>query len=121
MERTKKVETPVVGETRLRWRKTGGGSLRWHNKIIKPGEIFLAHAEDLPKAFMDSLVCLDPIEVQKEKKAVQEKVVAPPVLYKLEKDTKSKSHWNVVNEEGKPINETPLEKEHAEALLTSLS
>lgn len=115
--RTKEVEVPI--DTRLRWQKIGGGSLRWKNQIIKPGEVFLAHREDLPKSFMDCLVCLDSVEVQKEKTNIQDKVEAPPVLYTLVE--LPDNLWDVVNEMGKPINENPLDIDQANALLKTLS
>jgi len=115
--RTKAPEIPL--DTRLRWQKIGGGSLRWRNKIIKPNEVFLAHREDLPHSFMDCLICLDSEVIQKEKIAVQEKASAPPVLYKLIE--LQDNLWDVVNEEGKAINENPLDIAQAEALLATLS
>ena len=45
------------------WKKTGGGSLiirtEKGEQIIKPGQTFSAYVEDIPKAFMDMLICVD--------------------------------------------------------------
>lgn len=35
-----------------KWRKIGGGSLRWNGRIIKPGQIFYAYEGELPSQFM---------------------------------------------------------------------
>jgi hypothetical protein len=125
MERGKKeiVEPPkeVTLPSKLRWQKVGGGSLRWRNQIIKPGQVFEASLDELPKAFMDILVCLDKDGLQKVKEGVKKETQAPEFLYHLEKDKTSKIHWNVVNEEGKAINEKPLEKALAEELLTAIN
>ena len=51
---------------KLRWLKTGGGAFYLGNQIIKPGQTFEAHIDELPVAFMDTLQCLDTEELQKE-------------------------------------------------------
>lgn len=105
----------------LRWQKIGGGSLRWGNRIIKPGEVFEANLEDLPKAFMDTLVCLDKEGLKKAEIAVKKETLVIENLFKLVKSKVSKSHWDVVGDNGKPINESPLEKGSAEELLLALN
>jgi hypothetical protein len=126
VEPTPKVEEPIkvepkvaeVVDTRLRWKKIGGGHLYWKNHIIKPGEIFLAKTEDLPKAFMDTLVCIDTDALKKEKERIKEEGSVTPLLYRLA-EVKG-GLWNVVNEKKKPINEKPLSRELAEELKAAL-
>jgi hypothetical protein len=136
MKRTKREDPVLLGaakttfvekpaETRLRWRKTGGGSLRiildGKKKIIKPGEVFLAHESELPVAFMDSLQCLASETEKQENKEVVEKLNAVPPIYELKEAEGTDDLWNVVNPEGKAINEEPLDIDAANDLLNSLS
>lgn len=125
MERTKKiVEAPVeIVSTKLRWRKVGGGSLRLNldggNRIIKPGETFLADLEELPKAFMDTLECLDSEGLKTAVTSEKAKEAFVPVEYKLKK-VKGTDLWNLLDAEGKALNEAPLTKEAAEELLNAV-
>lgn len=116
---TKTVGDPTTDK--VRWKKIGGGSLRLGNRIIKPGEIFYASESELPKTFMDTLVCLDKEDLQKIKDGTKQASKISEVLYRLENDATFKGLWNVVNEEGKAINEKPLEKAIAEELLTAIN
>lgn len=46
----------------IRWRKMGGGSLRFiRGKIIKPNEEFLARPDEIPTAFLRYVAPLDPL------------------------------------------------------------
>jgi len=130
MERTKKSEpekakiedlpiVPIIPvETRLRWKKTGGGSLTWKNRYVKPGEIILAYPEELPKAFMDTLVCLDKEELGKVSAIKKKETHTPEILYTLKGEEES---WWVVNKTGKALNEEPLTKAQAEELLNAMN
>lgn len=120
----KKGNEEVVSTTnyvKIRWRKIGGGSLRWNNKIIKPGEIFEADEDKLPKAFMDTLICVNPEDRGKIQEAQKAEKQTKEILYKLQSDTEDENLWNIINEEGKPINEKPMVKEEADALLFSVN
>jgi len=118
-------EVTPVEETRLRWKKIGGGSLRitlgGKKKIIKPGEVFLAHESELPVAFMDSLQCLASETEKKINKEIVAKQNAVPAIYELLEAEGTDDLWNVVNPEGKAINEEPLDIDAANELLNSLS
>jgi predicted P-loop ATPase len=70
---------------------------------------------------MDTLVCLDKEDLQKIKDGTKQASKISEVLYRLENDATFKGLWNVVNEEGKAINEKPLEKAIAEELLTAIN
>lgn len=120
MERTKK-EIVIEQSTKLRWQKTGGGSLRFGNRIIKPGEVFEANLDELPKAFMDTLICLDKADLQKVQDVVRRETQTPEILYRLAKSKTAKTLWDVINAEGKPINEVSLEKVSAEELLAAVN
>jgi len=120
MQRTRRPEV-VVKSTKLRWQKIGGGSLRWNGRIIKPQEIFYADKEELPVSFLDTLVCLESEEVQEAAAITSKITIIPEASYELKKADKGKNLWNVVNSEGKTLNESPLSKESAEELLIALT
>ena len=114
MERTK------VKDARLRWKKVGGGSLRILDRIIKPGQTFVAYLEEIPEAFRDTLVCLDEGKLPEleEELAVP---TAPKPIYEVKKEEDGKG-WNVVNKTSdKKINDAPLRtRKEAEELKAAL-
>lgn len=106
------------------WKKEGGGSLHLRIDgrltIIKPNQRFYAKEEEIPAAFRDVIIVVDPAMaevVKKEKEEKVEKSTAPE--FKLQH--RSGKWWDVVNESGKVQNEKALAKEDAEDLLNSLS
>jgi hypothetical protein len=109
------------GTDKVRWKKEGGGSLRLQidgrPRIIKPGETFTASPRDIPLAFRDVIILLD--------KAKLEEVPRPTpvkVLYKVQPRGKSKSLFDVVDTQGKLVNDKnkPLRKDIAEQLVKDL-
>lgn len=115
MERTKKAEVVIEEDNRIMYKKVGGGSMRILGKIIKPGERFKADPADIPPAFRD--LCL-PLEEVKEKQPV--KLDITKSAYKLQQ--KGTGAWfDVVDANGKVINEKGLKKEIAEKLIIDLS
>jgi len=129
MKRTKKVvaveeptvEKPIVYPVTVGvlFKKIGGGTMRWNNRIIKPGEKFVANPDELPKAFMPSLQCLEPEKLKNWSAIVEKETQTPEVLYKLKK--LKDGTYNIVNEQKKAINEEPLTLEEAEEMLTALN
>ncbi len=99
----------------ITWKKVGGGALYLKNRIIKPGQVFTATEEEIPKAFRDTCIPVDridipapaPIEVTKHK-------------YTIVPRGKSKSYFDIVDSNNKPINEKALRKEDAEQLIQDL-
>lgn len=119
--------TETVDDGKIWYRKVGGGSMRLPNKIIKPGEKFRSHPDDIPRAFRD--LCI-PLEEVKEAPAKAEvKVVNSE--YFLQPRGKNKQWWDVVKATGekdaegndimKAINENALKKDMAEKLISDLS
>ena len=104
----------------VRYIKNGGGSLRLPNRIIKPNEVFDAYPEDIPETFRDMIVPLDG-EVKKQQEAVVQ--VSVPKAEKLEYFTKLRGggYYNVVDTNGKVMNEKALRKDAAEDLIKSLT
>jgi len=97
----------------IRWKKVHGGSLRLGNQIIKPGQIFKARRDEIPDKFMNSVQAMDAIPESEIEKAEPVKSV-----YTLKE--RGNNWYDVVNKEGKPLNEKALRLEQANELLKSL-
>ncbi len=109
MERTKKVDTD-----KIRWVKQGGGSLRLHGRIIKPGQRFNARLDEIPEGFRDVIIPLDKLPVE-----VEENVVATPAEYKL-KQRGTSTWYDVVDGNGKVLNEKAMRRTDALELIKVL-
>jgi hypothetical protein len=128
-EKPKETTTIVdVVPTTLKWRKIGGGSMRLKDpdRIIKPNETFRARRDEIPAAFMDTVVCLSSEEelVAVEKVVAKEKAAAEvsEEIYTIKKVSGSGANtkYNVINEAGKAFNEAPLSKKEATDLIAVL-
>jgi len=108
-----------------RWKKLGGGSLRLANRIIKPGQVFLAAKEELPKAFMDTLELLSEADgtsiVEKQEEApVRRKTNKPTFTYEITPIEDKEGFFNIVRSDGKVMNEGELTEEEANQLLIAI-
>jgi hypothetical protein len=123
MQRTKR--------KKITFRKIGGGTFRLANgKIVKPNETFQAFPEDIPAGFKDVVKALEPLPDEEPietvsnfelEKAEQPEEKESPEGDDFELENREDGKWNVVKTTtGKPINESPLEKEEAETLMASL-
>ena len=106
----------VISNEPIRWKKTGGGALYLHHKLIKPGQIFTARPSEISKSFRDTVIPLDDVFVP----------VPPPIEitkadYSVKPRGKSKSWFDVVDSKEKVVNEKALTKEVAEKLVQDLS
>lgn len=104
----------VTAETPIRWRKIGGGSFILNNRFIKPGQVFTAKASEIPFAFRDLVIPLDKLPDPDVNLLIKKQVnyVITPVA-----DTDT---YNIVDKQGKILNEAPMSKEEAESFLTVL-
>lgn len=103
----------------LRWRKIGGGSLRYINgKIIKPNETFTAALKDIPLSFLKSLVCLDKESMIQQLK-VEEEAKPKPLIWSAIKS--EGGEWNVIGSNDRIINENPMMEEEAIKLANALN
>jgi len=114
MKRTKEKGT-------VRWVKTGGGSfaatIAGRRMMIKPGQEFSAKPEEIPTAFRDVVVPVDNTELA-EVEASADSVDVTKLTYTIE--PRGGGYYNVLDSEGKIINEKALRKGAAEELISSL-
>ena len=130
MERTKGVvKAPVntietMEEGQVRFKKVGGGSLRLHNRIIKPGQIFIANPSDIPKSFRDLVITLDKNVKWEEVKSTTPPVpITPAVVTKpvyVVKRREGTQWYDVLDGQGKVLNVKGLKKEVAQNFVEDL-
>jgi hypothetical protein len=103
-----------------KWKKIGGGSLRMPNRIIKPNQTFEATESEIPRSFMKSLVNLGVAgeRVAKFVPLEEEKLLERTQSYTLH--YRGNNWYDIVDRQGKALNEKALRKEDAEHLLKSL-
>ena len=118
MERTKKDPDAIL------WKKTGGGpvhaNIGGRVVIVKPGQQFLAREDEIPMAFRDTIIPVDPVKAAAKKQEVEkvEAAAAAPSYFLQERG----GNWyDVVNSDGKIQNEKAMRKPEAEDLIKSLS
>lgn len=111
MERTR-----ATSDDRIRWKKMGGGGFLFNGHLIKPGQVFTARESDIPKAFRDLCKPLDAIPVPPPPPPIE----VTKTEYSVKPRGKSKSLFDVVDGNGKVINEKGLTKESADKLAQDL-
>lgn len=121
MERKQNAEEKTP--TTSMFKKVGGGSLRLGNRIIKPGQIFEADPNTIPKGVRDLLIPMTgDMEVWKdEKEKTPEPIDIVKPVYKLVPHGKSPYLYDIVDDKGKVLNEKSLKKEVAEDLMQKLN
>lgn len=124
MERTK-INTTNLVEGQVRFKKIGGGSFRMGNRIIKPGQVFMAFPSEIPKIFRDVVIAVDTnfkFDADKAKKELTPPppVVVTPLKYAIQPHGKSLYLYDVVDAQGKVLNEKALKKEIAEKFVEDL-
>jgi len=111
MERTKNTDLLI------RWKKIGGGHFTFNGRLIKPGQVFRAREDQIPKSFRDVCVPID--ELPETPEPIPLKIT--DIVYTVVPRGKSKTWFDVVNGKGKVVNEKALQKEQAERLVNDLS
>lgn len=101
---------------KIPFKKVGGGNLRWNNQLIKPGQVIRLNPDEVPKNFLDVLIPLEKIREKDE----------PPLVitkseYTMKLRGKSKNLYDVIDTNGKVINDKVLTKEIAQNLISDLS
>ena len=107
MERTKTVEEDLP-----RWRKVGGGTFRLAGgRIIKKNQIFHASVSQIPDGFRDVVIPVDKF-VPPEPLALQET--------KYTVTAGSPGWYNVVDPNGKVMNEKQMRQAEAQSMVEAL-
>ena len=121
MERTKKV-TDNQNTHKPSWKKVGGGSLRIGNHIIKPGQVFEAWPDDISPAFRRMVIPVsgDAVFDGPSVKEVSPTAGVKPV-YTIQPHGKSLFLFDILDVNGKILNEKSLKKEAAEQLIKELN
>ena len=111
----------VGSEQVIKWKKTGGGSLRFNGRIIKPGQIFKAKASEISPNFRDVVIPLETIPGDVVVPTIPDPAIkAVEVEYKL-KSRGSGGWFDVIDKNGKALNEKALKKDIAEKLIKDLA
>lgn len=99
-------------DEKIRWRKFGKGSFRMANgRIIKPGQVFIASPSEIPEGFRDTIVALDELPEEKPLEVVEGN-------YRIK--SRGPGWYDVLDSQGKKVNEQALRQDEAKALLESL-
>lgn len=106
-----------IEDREIWWRKTGGGTFRLKRegkgiKIIKPNQKFKARPSEIPESIRD---IIKPLEELPEEKPLP---ITPPG-YTLK--YKGSGWYDVIDGDGKTMNEKTLRKGDAEKLIESLT
>ena len=105
----------------IRWRKTGGESftavINGRKKMIKSGQEFSARLEEIPESFRDNIVPVDPAEF-KEARTEFDTVDVAKLEYTV--SPRGGNWFDVLDSDGKKVNEKSLRKDAAEKLISSL-
>ena len=119
MIRTNKVEANQSPQGKIRWINNGGTFRFRKNEIIKPGARFTAYPEEIPQAFRDVIVALDPYTAANDAQDILE-VNAPRPVYTLNPVEDNEGFFDIINGKGKKMNETPLDEATAKQLISDL-
>jgi hypothetical protein len=104
-------------EGEIRWRKISGTLILRDKTVIKPGQTFMARPEDIPKVFRDTVVPVNPEDL------LDPEVPMPPVepeppSYTIKSCTPGR--YNVLDGQGKAVNERPMSLDDAKRLVENL-
>ena len=114
----------------IRWKKVGGGSLRFKGRIIKPGQIFKASLDEIPQAFRDVVIPQESIPGDVSAPgAIMPEIKAVVVEYKLKPrengiklEQRGKGPWyDVVDSDDKVLNDKALKRIEAKELFDDLT
>jgi hypothetical protein len=98
---------------KIRWKKLGGGSFRMGNgRIIKPNQVFEATPEEIPIGFRDVVVPVGPMPPEP---ALEVVAGGYSIM------SRGPGWYDVVDAQGKVVNEGALRQDAAQKLLEDLS
>jgi hypothetical protein len=107
----------IENDGKIPFKKVGGSCIRWNGKLVKPGEVIRLNPDEVAASnFKDLLI---PMEKVREK--TDPPIEIAKVVYTLQPRGKSKSLFDVVDGQGKVLNDKALTKEVATNLIDELS
>jgi len=114
MKRTKQTTDEIE------WIKRGRGSLRivlgGTLRVIKPNQRFMASPDQIPESFKD---LIKPVEAFTEDQ-LPEVVETTPLKYELQQRGETGPWWDIVDSQGKVVNEKALRLDAANKFITEL-
>ena len=110
----------VDNDKPVRWKKIGGGSFLLGKHYIKQNEVFEARPSQIPKGFRDVLICLDVLP-ETGKVAPEFVSEAKKPVFTIALKGTSKFLYDILDAQGKVLNEKGLKKADAEKLIEDLS
>lgn len=112
--KTKAAITGLAGQ--VKWVNNGGPFYMKDGVRIPNGEIFFAHPNDVPKAFRDTIVPVDPNALSNASPI--EDAVNP--TYSI-KQRGASSNYDIFDGQGKRLNDKNLTQEEAQELLDRMN
>jgi hypothetical protein len=107
----------INDDGKISFKKAGASCIRWGDKLIKPGEIVRLNPDEVAASgFKDLLI---PQEKIREKTDLPLEITKTE--YTVQPRGKSKSLFDVVDNQGKVLNDKALTKEVATNLIVDLS
>lgn len=103
-------------EDLITFKKVGGGSLRMQGQIIKPGQTFKAHPDDIPESFRDVIVPLESIKKDDEEEDQYEVAEEEYTM----KARPYGGYYDVFDSQGKMINPKGLRRQAALNLIAEI-
>ena len=104
-------------EGEIRWRKISGTLTLKDKTVIKPGQTFMARPEDITKVFRDTVVPVNPEDLLGSETSMSPVELEPP-SYTIKSCTPGR--YNVLDGQGKAVNEKPMSLDDAKRLVENL-
>lgn len=104
-------------EGEIKWRKTAGTLKLRDGTVVGPGGTFMARPEDIPKVFRDTILPVNPEEL------LDPAMVLAPIKPQIPNYTIKScgpGRYNVLDSQGKPVNEKSMTLADAERLMENL-
>ena len=103
-------------EGEIRWQKISGTLILRDKTVIRPGQTFMARPEDIPKVFRDTVVPVNPEDLPKDPGLEPVEPVKPEYTIK----SCGPGRYNVLDGQGKIVNEKSMSLADAERLVEGL-
>jgi hypothetical protein len=106
-------------EGKILWKKTDGTFRLPDRRLVRKGDTFWARLEDIPIPFRDTIVPVTQEGADQVNGIPAEKIEAVETVYtKLKRD--NGNWWDIIDKQGKVVNEKALREEQADDYLNAL-